>query len=183
MDHKVCRNANKFSQPNLFSLLLLWWREICSILSQYWTDFHYSLTINKTRTNRKIMFANRYHKDPQSTMAMQWSGRSWFLYQVSAFPCVTAMGWAAHGPGWRADWIYWGEIYVSRITPWLGPGSRVQVPNTGPYPVPGHWNPRGEEAPAQPPPRTAETKEKPAENKHSRHQHRHLQQWSQSSRK
>ena len=118
----------------------------------------------------------------------QWSGheiedRSWFLYQVSAFPCVTAMGWAAHGPGWRADWIYWGEIYVSRITPWLGPGSRVQVPNTGPYPVPGHWNPRGEEAPAQPPPRTAETKEKPAENKHSRHQHRHLQQWSQSSRK
>ena len=72
------------------------------------------LQINNTRThNRQWQWSDHEIED-----------RSWFLYQVSAFPCVTAMGWAAHGPGWRADWIYWGEIYVSRITPWLGPGSR-----------------------------------------------------------
>ena len=90
-------------------------------------------------------------------------------YQLS--PCVTAMALAGGGLN-----ILRGDLCVQDSTQ---PGSRLQVPDTV---VPGHWNPRGEEAPAQPPPRTAETKEKPAENKHSRHQHQHLQHSSQSSR-
>ena len=79
------------------------------------------LQINNTRThNRQWQWSDHEIED-----------RSWFLYQVSAFPCVTAMGWAAHGPGWRGGLnILRGDLCVQDNT--LA-GSRVQVPNTGPY--------------------------------------------------